>query len=358
MTGDIREKLLASDAVQSLRMEAKVATAFRVNGWESEQGAYYSDPTTSKIREIDVLVMKALNKGRQHTFGDPIVNFTIVCECKNLGGYSIVFNEDRRPAPSRLKYKGIMVPEYWIGSNIDPLVSKIAEYSPEISSEVLDKLSKYFEIRAFLDELNLWGNVKLLPPRVEVNSRAFRETNGNNIRDESSSVLWRSILTLLSTYKAIRLEEASRHVSDVIADNYRHSIRSIKATEIISFFYDMEVCRRSFVHMVIVVKAGLWCITADGMREIPTARVEVTNINHDSYYVDIVSESVVEEYAQHALRHFDDFARRALRAVARRIASFGWRPAQERRKLRSILVDQRRKRPPRSFPKGDDDSGP
>jgi hypothetical protein len=62
VTEDIRQKLGASHAVQSLRMESRISQAFADGGWEVDRSAYYTDLDTEKIREVDVYASRTFEK--------------------------------------------------------------------------------------------------------------------------------------------------------------------------------------------------------------------------------------------------------------------------------------------------------
>jgi hypothetical protein len=211
MTGDIRERLLASDAIQSLEMEARTAAAFRVRGWSSEQGAYYSDPITSKFREIDVLVGKTFHEPSLSRLDDPVVNLRIICECKSLGGDHVVFYEPplhEEEDPTLSYFLQTRVPWIWLGYDLETVIDVVGDTllkGMPLSRRSL--LRQYLVDRAFPDQTTVWGQSHLVPPPIDITATAFRETNSKTTRDETSSVVWKSILGLFSTYEAMRLHE-------------------------------------------------------------------------------------------------------------------------------------------------------
>jgi hypothetical protein len=92
MTGEIRTKLASSDAVASLKMEAFIANCFRARRWPAEQSVYFNDLETGKPREIDVISRQVLQRPqRAKGIGAPLINLSIICECKSLSGHNIIF---------------------------------------------------------------------------------------------------------------------------------------------------------------------------------------------------------------------------------------------------------------------------
>jgi hypothetical protein len=341
VTGDIREKLLASEAVHSLKMEAATAAAFQMGDWETKQSVYYTDPITSKIRELDVLVQKHMHRRKRYNIGDPVISFSLVCKCKSLGGYHIVVTED---TSNKDEYSDI-VSKYWLGSRSDLLLKRLVALLSEIKTSSIPKLRDYFIARAYPDEMMIWGRSNLTRPPVDIISSSFRETNSSNTREDASSVVWKSIMSLSSAREAIFLQASD--LSDIVPDYYEHRVATKELARSIAYFYDEGVCRLTFVHPILVVQARLWRVDGAGLREISSARIEITNVNHEASYVDIVSETAMPQYARACLSHFDSYGRTSLRQLERRVGNFGWEHAQNAAELHRILNGSRQaKKPP------------
>lgn len=114
MTGDIRTKLGSSEAAESLRMESFVAGCFRSRNWPAEQGVYFSDPETGKAREIDVISRHVLTRPARHkNFGAPLINLSVICECKSLSGWNVILQKgEAHPAVEEFEDR---VPDHWSG---------------------------------------------------------------------------------------------------------------------------------------------------------------------------------------------------------------------------------------------------
>jgi hypothetical protein len=112
MTGDIRQKLLGSDAASSLEMEFRIAGLYEKQLWPSKQSAYFVDQNT-KIREIDVLTSRTFLHGTR--WRELIVNFGIISECKTLTNQHLIFTEER-PSPHKLEqHINSRIHPMWIG---------------------------------------------------------------------------------------------------------------------------------------------------------------------------------------------------------------------------------------------------
>jgi hypothetical protein len=338
MTGDIRDKLLASEAVQSLQMEARTASAFRIKGWTSEQGAYYTDPSTAKTREIDVVITKTFHDPELSGLHNPVINFRIICECKSLGGYHLVFYQHNQEEDLNLPYFEQTVPRIWLGHDIEESVDLIGDtFLKGMPSRRFSMLRQYLVNRAFPDELSIWGASQLAPPPTDIFASAFRETNSAIVRDESSSVVWKSMLGLFSTYEAMRLREMKRRNEFIVPRYRRNDAGSTEAARSIAVFYDSEGCRVFFAHLVLVLKARLWSIGDGKIREISSCRLNVNNIDFNRHYIDIVNEATIETYAQSTLAHFDDYAKSSREFMSARLRDLGWRCGQESNRLAGIL---------------------
>ena len=151
-------------------------------------------------------------------------------------------------------------------------------------------------------------------------------------------MIWKSILGLLSTRQVFHERDIDRTRTDILLDDDQNRIDSDEMAEIIAFSYDAALCLLSLYHMVIIVKAGLWCVDGEGIREIPNARIELENLVGDTYYVDIVSESGVSDYARSSVRHFETLCRKLLKNVVRRRNRLGWKCSQRQEELAKILA--------------------
>jgi hypothetical protein len=155
MTGDIRAKLLKGDAAQSLSMEAMVANHFRERGWPSNQGMYYTDLTSGKIREVDVHAYKT-HRRKRGRIGEPVANMHIFAECKNLSGQHVIFSPGIAPEYLPVEY-------FWLGHSEedDPLLKILMRRLGIESPEFEAKLYSYLKDRTHPDGGELLGGFRL-----------------------------------------------------------------------------------------------------------------------------------------------------------------------------------------------------
>lgn len=324
MTGDIGAKLLASDASQSLRMEASVAHAFRKVGWPSNQGMYYTDTKSGKIREVDVHAYKTFSK-KGGQIGEPVANFHIFAECKNLLGQHILFSPGDVP-------EYMPVDRFWIGDPTrgEPLVEILAQRLNLDSPSLQVKLIHYLRDRTHPDDWSLMGHVEIPPPEVDVVARGFRETNLKIAKDEDASAIWRTCQSLMSAVDAARTRSFSVGTEPLSATTITGEIPGTKEwLSDIATFLDFALARTVFFHSAIFTHAGLWSVSDGAVSEIRSARLIISNIDFDVSYVDIVSAKHVTEYVASATSRFDRELDRHLKKTRKRMRSINWEPGQQ-----------------------------
>jgi hypothetical protein len=178
---DIRTKLGSSEAAESLRMEYFVARCFQKRKWPAQQGVYYNDPETGKEREIDVISRHVLQRPKRYRgTGVPIINISVICECKSLSGQNLILlkgNPDGFPENH--------LTNHWLGreKHIKELVEIIGQesYYPKSNRR---RLYSYYSGRAYPEGLGIAHNLRLKPPPVALNATAFRETKGGQTREK------------------------------------------------------------------------------------------------------------------------------------------------------------------------------
>jgi len=202
MSGDIQAKLASSEAADSLRMESFVATCFRSRKWPAEQGVYFTDGETGKAREIDVICRHVLERPARHKgIGAPIINLSVICECKSLSGWNVLLSKGA-PNPLFGEFENRLI-DHWSGH--EEHVREIVELiSQEPSYRNCDKnlLYSYFSRRAHPDDSQLAYHMRLLQPPVDLIVSAFRATKSGTDEREKINPIWSAMQSVLSATKA------------------------------------------------------------------------------------------------------------------------------------------------------------
>jgi hypothetical protein len=339
MTGDIKEILLSSDAANSLRMEARVASLLNKNGWPGELGMYYKDLATGKPREVDVYCNKVLKEPERYDgVGGPILNVYLYCECKSLAGSNILFSEGSPP-----DYFVSHVPFCWVGQedNLRLIARKLAEQADVADGERLKALYDYAVNRAYLNGKTEQRAVVPTPP-VDLLARSFRETKRGNLENDrmtdqtQSSPVWNAIRSSRSAAEA-GLAHARGTSLDWI---YGRDLAFTGCKDFIryaAFFLDAELFRTSCFHPFVVLNARLWHLKANEISEIDSARVLIHTIDHDDFYVDIVNAVSIEKYIKSLTSHFKKHSLRHIKKQWNWIEKNHWRPGREAKRLGEAL---------------------
>ena len=253
------QKLLSSEDAESLRMEGNIADFFDGDGWDVNRSAYFFDEKTDKLREIDVYAAKVYDKPiKRKGVGGPIINFHVICECKNLKGANLLFVET-----ASKKYDVRNLQYYWIGHDIKKLVRRYSEKFPNIERVNSAKIFNFLLSRAFPGEVSIVKSVNVPLPKIDMISRSFREVKINNQSDsnnarekEKHNPIWNSILSIKSSLDAINVKISNVGQNYVLPDDVDlHEVQ--KAIEFSSFFFDAELLRISYVHPILLVRSKL-----------------------------------------------------------------------------------------------------
>lgn len=243
MNEEFRAKLASSEAADSLRMESFVAECFHKRKWPAEQGVYYTDIETGKDREIDVLSRHVLQlpKRGQHT-GIPLINLSVICECKSLSDQSLIFLKgsiDHKLGENRLV-------DQWLTENyIAELIETFARdsYYPTLKKR---QLYSYLIKRAFPDGGAVSQNLRLQAPPVTLIANTFRETKGGQNRDHDSrgtaSPIWSAMRSVLSAMKAAE-ERYVGAMRSYISGRNPHAYDPSELVKYDAFFFDAELAR-------------------------------------------------------------------------------------------------------------------
>jgi hypothetical protein len=92
MTGNIKDKLVKSNAIVTLSMEEKIRELLEEFGWYAIHSSYYQDLETKKYRELDIVANKKWRKcidEQQESF----LHLSLLIECKSMDGFHVVFSK-------------------------------------------------------------------------------------------------------------------------------------------------------------------------------------------------------------------------------------------------------------------------
>lgn len=327
MNEDIRTKLAASEAAESLRMEYFVTNCFLERKWPAQQGVYYTDLETGKEREIDVISRHLLERPKRYRgTGAPIINLSIICECKSLSGQNLILQKG--DADSLMEN---YVSNQWSGheDHIRELVEIVGQdsYYPKPNRR---QLYSYYSGRAYPEGRGIAHNLRLRPPPMALNVGAFRETKGGQTRErelDTASPFWSAIRSVLSATKAAedRFVKAMRSYTSG-RNPYSYDLREL--VELDAFFFDAELLRVGCFHPVIFCKSRLFSLEENEVRDVASARLFIRNLDFKSRYVDIVSFDTAESYIDQMVSHFETTSVSAIRKTWDTLKGLNWTPGQ------------------------------
>ena len=344
MTGDIRDKLSGSNAAKSLLMETEVASQFRNRGWESQQGVYFTDVSTGKLREIDVFAEQVLKRPERYKgIGGPLINIHVFCECKSLRNSNIIFSGTIPPSrrESRMQH-------YWIGVDDDMrhLVRNIAKEIRNLQSRQVQSLYEYFCDRAYHGEFGVAHALKLTAPPVDLVATAFRETKGGEDMhaaksgEDRISPFWSAIRSSLSAVEASSKRSRETCLEWIETEGFSF-INHAKSVERVAFFFDAELMRMHYFHPIIILEAKLWNLRKERLEEVKSARLFIRSIDGKNAFVDVVSRASAAAYIGDTVAHFTKTSRRSILNTWNLLDTLDWEPGQAEQILGKIINPRR-----------------
>ena len=336
MSVTLEDKLFSSDAAESLRMEHFISKCFHSLKWPAEQGVYFTDRLTKKAREIDVICRHVFQQRvHESAIGAPLINLSVICECKSLSGWNILLQKGGRD---------------WHEIRMVPMWSGYEDHTKEIVEQIVsdpffgacnpNALYSYYVERAFPDGLALVHELDLIQPPVSLIANSFRPTKGgrheqNRGDRDASNPVWNAMRSVLDATTAIK--ERSLAVTKSYTMDYKpYATDRRSLLRNFAFFYDAELARREMVHPIVFCKARLFELT-DSIVEVPSARVFVRSLEFDHDYVDIVNYDHAKSYIGAMVADFEKQATKSLRKTSKRFAELKWQPGQQEAKLAKAL---------------------
>lgn len=86
--------------------------------------------------------------------------------------------------------------------------------------------------------------------------------------------------------------------------------------------------RRVLFHPVVFCKSRLFKLVEDGVEEVDTVRLIVSNLDFSSRYVDIVKFDAAKAYIDDMISHFEKTAASAIKNTRNWISELDWNPGQ------------------------------
>jgi hypothetical protein len=311
-------------------MEQAVVSSLRKRNWPAEQAVYFKDPETAKEREIDVLSRHVLDRPRRHQgAGGPIINISVICECKSLAAYNLVL---LRGNPDPILDNRMIT--HWSGQeqHIRELVEIIGR-NPYYSKTNKKQLYSYYLSRAYSEGRWIAGNLKLSPPPIALTAVAFRETKGGEDRGKeptdqrTASPFWGAIRSVLSATKAAE-KRFLKTMRSYTSGRNPHAYELAELVNHDAFFFDAEVMRMACIHPVVFCKSKLFSLEGDEVLSVPSARLLIRNLNFTSRYVDIVNFDAADAYIEQMVSHFGKTSSRSIRKTWDLLDDVGWTPGQ------------------------------
>jgi hypothetical protein len=306
-------------------MEYFVANCFREHRWPAQQGVYYTDPETGKEREIDVLSRHVLERPRRHRgVGGPIINISIICECKSLLGHNVILQKGDID-----QFMDDGVTHHWLGreEHIRELVEIIGQesYYPKSNRK---QLYSYYSGRAYPEGRAIAHSLRLEPPPVALSATAFRETKGGQLNSqETASPLWSAIRSVLSATKAAE-DRFFKTMRSYTSGRNPLAYELLELVKHDAFFFDAELLRLGCFHPVIFCKSRLFSLEANEVRDVQSIRLFIRNLDFQSRYVDIVNFDAAELYVDQMVSHFEKVSSSAIRKTWDKLESLNWTPGQ------------------------------
>ena len=341
MTGNIKDKLSASDAVKSLRMEHDIYYFLKSIGQDPAHSWYYKDGDTGKPREIDIYSRIVLDKPQRYRYmGSPQIALELFIECKSAASHNILIS-DSSPSDN---YSNRLSKD-WFGYN---------HYLYEVSSSTLEeigindeikmmKLYQYFKSRAFPGNREIIFDLELTKPPVDVITTAFRDTKVGSAESEGSyeqvaaSPLWNAMRATRSASEAAKVRTREMQLGWIRAHRAKFEGKE-GLVENISFFFDAELMRPHYSHAIIFTDSKLWHVKEKDISEVHSARIHINDADHKDFSVDVISASHAKEYLAKTIEHFEKQSRKSIKKMWNTLQVLGWYPASDSQAL-SIALD-------------------
>lgn len=294
---ELINRLLNSDALNSLKIESQVYNILLKLKWNPEQSPYFLDITSNKFRELDIKARKYFKKE------DYSCDVNILIECKSLKNYHIIANNE---ANSNSDFELV-----WTGSYIFQNVNKLDNllYKYDFNTEECTYIKENLENYCIVNGVYRWLDYFIKPFNIST-FNAYRETNINNTKDIDNSVIWKCIQSLQGAMTAHE---------DLLLDRIENEIIEAKNQNVSNFKKIDDLIKRLclssnhifFIHPVIVVESKLWEFTNKGeLKELKYFRLNIQKFFEEEFWVDIVNFDHISEYLNKSKEYISFHSRR------------------------------------------------
>lgn len=297
---DLKDKLLKSESLKSLRGEVDISNALAVLGWQVVTGSVYSDPKTSKLREVDSCARRMWRKSSPPHF---VANVVIYCESKSMSGFHLVFPPATPPTFNRLLTACHHV---WFGSPYPSrrgLLEDIfagAGVAPNSIHRIIDGLVSISHPNGSA----LIADMMIDPPQASTHATTFKETNIGGEKDADNSVLWRACSSLSSVLNAAssRLDQSCCEDLSLIG---RNGIQHNTFIHDIHAAYLKSVGYVTLYHPIVVVDAQMWELNASDLKPIESCRlIQHSATSLDMTWYDVVHRDAFKPYVTTLTEHY------------------------------------------------------
>lgn len=302
----LEERLASSQGVRSLQTEQRVIALLRELRWRVDHGSFYTDPTTGKLREMDVVGRRNWHRevrGRHHR-----VCLNLFCEVKTLRDFHVVF----APLAEGTQYESAQ--REWIGYHSKRLARALDEAGLEETQ--IGRILKHFEHACYTrEEAVRVRRMMIDPPAPPFTSSAFRETNIGSDKELDNSALWRAIQSLLGCVESARrrfLDRAFKAVGFLV--DLAHHIKS-NAEKVITDSFNDRSCELSpgnldLYHPVVFIEARLWSSLRTQVSEIEWCRFHLLGTEWPEIWCDVVNLKAAHKYLSHITQFYSAAIRR------------------------------------------------
>ncbi len=296
---ELSQKIKKSDAFKYLKAEQLIHQELEKNNWVAHHGSFYKDPSTNKLREIDIVGERRWNKEHKVLDSNIYLQIDLIIESKSISNYHLLFSGLRKATVEHFRSN-----EDWVGYD-DYSKEKIKE---KLSNENIP-LSKIKEILKILEEASFPDDTAVISefmiksfPVLETFT-TFSETNLGNIKELDNSVLWKALSAIESCIKSKKNQSIESMLSNLMMDlKYNTSANSL--SERLFLFKDAPLSIRYF-HPIVVIDSKLWSTTEDKPFELKWCRFYLEkNDFFSNWWCDIVSRNHFSEYLSSLSEHY------------------------------------------------------
>lgn len=294
---DAAARLRDSESVVSLLAEQECVQAFQALGWARVgHGHFYRDPTTGKMREVDVTARCSVTKARKS--GNLSASITVFVELKSIPGYHVVF------APSAEGDNDCCAITSWCGYSVDDddALSLLARLGLDARQAVL--VANRFRRSAYPRGHSRVWPIQVDPPKRAEVCTAFRETNIGQEKDLDASVVWRAMQSVWAATEAARQRDKDVWVESLVSA--AKSARLFHEDPLPILFRNFDFSARTIAafHPAVVCGANLWLLRNSELRPVPFVRfIEVAG-SQPPRWCDVISKQAFPEWLTELTGHY------------------------------------------------------